>query len=122
MASVALVSIGGFVIGDSALEPDLFVVDRRRAEQMDAYRGASRGCPDLAVEIVSPSEGADDVQEKAITYLAAGVKTVWTVFPKSRTVLVRHAGGITRTAGIDDQVDALEVLPGWSLAVATIFG
>ncbi|MBM3755737.1 MAG: Uma2 family endonuclease, partial [Acidobacteria bacterium] len=39
---------------------------------MPRFRGASRGAPDLAVEIVSPSEYAYDVDEKGALYLAAG--------------------------------------------------
>ena len=44
--------------------------------------------PDLAVEVVSPNDKPDDVQEKVQDYLEAGTPMVWVVYPKTRSVMV----------------------------------
>jgi Uma2 family endonuclease len=42
--------------------------------------------PDLAVEVVSPSNTADYVQEKVGEYFHGGVRQVWVVYPRQQTV------------------------------------
>ncbi len=42
------------------------------------------GIPDLAVEVISPGEDADDVQTKLRTYLAKGTEQVWLVYPTTK--------------------------------------
>lgn len=110
-----------FIMGDeSGQSPDVYVVDRARLRNMARYRGASRGAPELAVEIVSPSELADDVDEKVALYLAAGTKTVWVIMPKRKHVLVYDASGV-RNAALGDFVDAPAVMPGVQIPVARLF-
>lgn len=110
-----------FIMGDeSGQSPDVYVVDRTRLRNMTRFRGASRGAPDLAVEIVSPSEYADDVDEKVALYLAAGTKTVWVVMPKRKHVLVYDDRGV-RNAELGDFVDAPAVMPGVQIPVARLF-
>ena len=49
------------------------------------------GTPDLAVEVISSSETYNDVQEKLEDYLASGVKMVWLVRPKQKTITVYNS-------------------------------
>lgn len=88
---------------------------------MGRYRGAIKGAPELAVEIISPSESAEDVDEKVELYLAAGSKTVWVVWPNTRHVLIHYANGEVRKAGLGGFLDAPEVLPGAKIPVDSIF-
>jgi Uma2 family endonuclease len=48
------------------------------------------GVPDLAVEVISPSEGADQVQRKVRTYLDKGTEQVWIVYPTARELHQFH--------------------------------
>ena len=109
------------VDGDSGQAPDVFLLDRERRRQMSVYRGALRGAPDLAVEIISPSEAADDVDEKVELYLKAGSQTVWVVWPKTSHVLIHHAGGEVRKAELDSYLDAPSVLGDARIPVRDIF-
>jgi Uma2 family endonuclease len=79
------------------------------------------GAPDLAVEVVSPSETADEVREKVRDFLAAGTPLVWTVYPRTREVVVHTPDGMARTFGADDVIEYPEVLPGFSCRVAELF-
>ncbi len=85
--------------------------------------------PDLAVEVLSPSDVQSNValqsaMVKVYRLLTAGVPVVWVVNPKESTVKVYHVGQAepTKTLGQEDQLDGGEVIPGFSLAVKTLFG
>ena len=101
--------------------PDNFLIDRQRQRGLERYRGAIKGAPELAVEIISPSESAEDVDEKVELYLAAGARTVWVVWPNTRHVLIHYANGEVRKAGLGGFLDAPDVLPGAKIPVDSIF-
>ncbi|HEX2907843.1 MAG TPA: Uma2 family endonuclease [Phototrophicaceae bacterium] len=76
--------------------------------------------PDLAVEVVSPNDDAEDLQLKVRQYLRYGTPLVWVVYPKSQTVVV-HTPQETRTLELEDTLDGGDMLPGFTLAVKSIF-
>ena len=77
--------------------------------------------PDLAVEVVSPSDSANEIQEKVNEYLDVGVRLIWVVYPIQHTVTVYAADRAGRLLNEADTLDGGDVLPGFSLAVADIF-
>jgi Uma2 family endonuclease len=77
--------------------------------------------PDLAVEVVSPADSANDVHEKVLQYLDVGVRLVWVVHPIRRTVTVYTGDRNARVLDENDSLDGGEVLPGFTLSVAEIF-
>ena len=79
------------------------------------------GPPDLAVEILSPSNGAAAMREKIAEYLEAGVRCVWVVDPRARSVSVHRPGDGVRTVREPDGLEGDEVLPGFRLSLRTIF-
>ncbi|MFN8506592.1 MAG: Uma2 family endonuclease [Dehalococcoidia bacterium] len=81
--------------------------------------------PDLAVEVISPSETAADMENKVAEYFAAGGRRVWLVWPERREITVRRPDGTATTHGIAATLtsdDAAFDAPGFSLPLATIFG
>lgn len=76
--------------------------------------------PDLAVEVISPSNTADDIHLKVSQLLKAGTRLIWLVHPKSRTVVVHTASG-THTLSQTDTLSGGDVLPGFQLRVSDIF-
>ena len=76
--------------------------------------------PDLAVEVISPSNIATDIHFKIRQLQAAGTTMVWIVYPKSRTVEVHTASGAT-TLEVGDTLSGGDVLPGFELPVREIF-
>jgi Uma2 family endonuclease len=79
------------------------------------------GPPDLAVEVVSPSDTWQEVEEKVEDWLASGTRSCWVVDPKTRLVVVYHPGGqATRFDSKAVLTDEL-VLPGFSVPVAEVF-
>jgi Uma2 family endonuclease len=77
--------------------------------------------PDLAIEIISPSERAVAMRAKIKDYLRTGVRQVWQVYPETQEVLVYLADGTVRTYDIGQTIPGGEILPGLALPVADIF-
>lgn len=80
-----------------------------------------RGAPELAVEIVSPSDSAEELDLKIRQYLKAGARAVWVLYPKTRSVHVFERGGASRVLSEGDRLEAPELFPGWSVPVAELF-
>ena len=77
--------------------------------------------PDLAVEVLSPSDRIADALAKIAMYLDAGVRLVWLVDPASQTVTIFRPDAIPTKLDADDTLDGDEVLPGFTLPIAEIF-
>lgn len=104
---------------DTVLAPDVaFIAGERWPAETSGFVELA---PDLAVEIVSPSNSPGEIERKVAIYLRAGVRSVWVVYPTERQVVVHmpsHPPAVFREG---DQIDGGEVLPGLSLPVAEIF-
>jgi Uma2 family endonuclease len=76
--------------------------------------------PTLAVEIMSPNNTVQEMEDKVAEYLAAGTQLVWLTFPESRTVIAfwEDRGAVFRPG---DAVTAEPVLPGFSRPVTDLF-
>lgn len=114
----------GFVLGrnpDTVRAPDVFYVRPERIPPGGIPDAFWELAPDLAVEIVSPSETAEEVREKVGDYLAAGTPVVWVIYPRAQEVVVHSPDGLARTFGIRDTLGAPEVLPGFSCPVGELF-
>ena len=79
--------------------------------------------PDLAVEVISPSNTRREMEIKLAEYAKAGVKLVWYVDPERKEVDVYPKGNPKRkkTLGVTDELDGGVVLPGFTVKVARIF-
>ncbi len=77
--------------------------------------------PDLAVETRSPNDTAREVAEKVEEWLSAGVRLVWVIEPRKRTITTFRAGRAPQVLGVSDMLDGEDVLPGLSVPVARIF-
>lgn len=110
---------------ETALVPDVAFVraDRVPARDSDDYKKAPRLAPDVVVEVASPNQFRPEMAAKARLYLARGVRLVWVVWPADRQVDVWHPGSDepTATLGVNDQLDGLDILPGFTHPVADLF-
>jgi len=79
------------------------------------------GAPDLAVEVVSPSDIYREVDEKAKAWLAAGAQLVWVVNHIERTVSVYRAGEVALTLTEAEELSGEDLLPGFRCRIAEIF-
>jgi Uma2 family endonuclease len=80
------------------------------------------GVPVLAVEILSPSDNEEDINDKIDEYLRAGVALVWLVDPHFRTVHVHRPGAEPELFNVHQELIAQPHLPGFRVPVAQVFG
>lgn len=104
--------------------PDLaFVSTQRWPSRQWPARGenAWKVIPDLAAEIVSPTNTADEVVAKVQDYFQAGVRLVWVLYPDPGQVYVYESPAKVRVLTRQDVLDGGEVLPGFQLPLAELF-
>lgn len=104
---------------DTVLAPDVgFISFERHPDDLpDKYVPLA---PDLAIEIASPNDTGEEIQEKIQTYLRYGVRTVVYVYPKPRVVTVDSPRG-RQTLTEEDTLDLSDVLPGFKLPLHKLF-
>lgn len=77
--------------------------------------------PDLVVEVLSKSNTRAEMKRKLREYFEAGVRLVWLIDPKRRTVVVHTSPRALTKLGGDQTLDGGEVLPGFALPLAELF-
>ena len=98
-----------------------FISGQRYSLDQLSREGYSTVCPDLAVEVISPNDLANELDEKLEDYLRAGVKLIWVINPETRTLQVYYPDGTSRRLHEADEVTGDEVIPGFRCSVATLF-
>lgn len=102
--------------------PDVSFMRRERLPDGEAPVGFVDGAPDLAIEVISPSEDQRDSWRKIGEYFESGAAQVWHVFPETRRLVVFRSMDNVRTYTAEETLDAGDVLPGFSCRVADLFG
>ena len=114
----------GFIIStdpDTVRAPDVSFVRKERIPADGIPRGFFQGAPDLAVEVISPSDSYTEVAEKVAQLLEAGTLLVVLIDPRTRTITLRHRSGETTTLTEADTLTLGDVLPGFKCAVGDLF-
>lgn len=101
--------------------PDIAFVSTDRLPQ-DPYAPTYwRFAPDLAVEILSPTNRAAEMQRKVLEYLDAGSRMVWVIDPDTRTAVAYRSRTDIQLLGPDEALDGVDVLAGFHLPLARLF-
>jgi Uma2 family endonuclease len=79
------------------------------------------GVPVLAVEILSPIDTVEEIDEKVESYLAAGVPLVWVMHPRNRTVMVHRPGAEPELVTAGQELAGDPHLPGFTVPIARLF-
>jgi Uma2 family endonuclease len=106
---------------DTVRAPDIAFIARARVDETGIPRGYWPGPPNLAIEVVSPTDLHSDVEGKALHWLAAGARAVVVVDPPRRTATVYRGSRDIRVLGADGRLDLGDVVPGWSPCVGAFF-
>jgi Uma2 family endonuclease len=89
----------GFLLSrdpDTVRAPDVAFVAQHRVPAEEPV-GFFLGAPDLAVEVLSPSDRQGEVQQKVKHWLQAGSGEVWVVQPDQRSVSIYASDGSSAT-------------------------
>jgi Uma2 family endonuclease len=103
----------------SRLRPDVLIVLGERATTIDRSKVPVLGAPDIAVEVISPSERTPDSMSKVEAYLRNGTREVWQVFPKLRQVVIFTGRESRRLTATETLTTGL--LPDFALPVSSLF-
>jgi Uma2 family endonuclease len=101
--------------------PDVAFVSTARLPEGRLPQGFIRSAPDLAVEVLSPSDNPVEVQQKVRDYLEAGARLVWVLAPLARTATVYRPDGSARLVRDPESLDGEDVLPGLAIPLADLF-
>lgn len=103
--------------------PDVaFISDARWPRNRRAPEDAAWDViPDLAIEVVSPTNTAGEVVARVREYFQAGVRRIWVVYPSERLVYVHETSRAISVLHVGDELDGGDLLPGFRLPLATLF-
>jgi Uma2 family endonuclease len=77
--------------------------------------------PNLATEVVSPTDSVEELEQKIAEYFRAGVHLVWVVHPTRSKVHVYQSPTQITVLSRNDVLDGGTVVPGFKLALAELF-
>jgi Uma2 family endonuclease len=112
----------GFRVGPahSVIAPDLAFI---RNERLDLFPPDEFGpvSPDLAVEVLSPSNTGVRIKDKVAAYLAGGARLVWVLNAKRSQIRVHRADRTASVLSAEDMLQGEALLPGFSVRVRELF-
>jgi Uma2 family endonuclease len=116
---------GGYLVAhnpDSVLCPDASYIGAEKKLLADNHKDDwYLFAPDIAVEVLSPSESRRSIARKVALYLAAGTAQVWVVDTKRETLTMHAANADSQTLTAHDTLDGGAALPGFTLELAQLF-
>jgi Uma2 family endonuclease len=107
--------------GGNIRSPDLSLMQKARLPQGEPPADFIDGAPDLAVEVVSPSENLKDLYQKVLEYFESGAREVWLLFPERKQVYRYTAPLEVEVLREDDVLTGGELLPDFQVRVGELF-
>lgn len=102
--------------------PDIGFVAKARLQGLKRLpKGFFQGAPDLAVEVISPSNTFEEIHNKLVEYFDNGCRLAWVIHPDEQSVLVYRQPQPDRLLKLADSLDGEEVVPGFTLPVSELF-
>jgi Uma2 family endonuclease len=77
--------------------------------------------PDVAIEVISPNDLAEETEKRVNDYLTAGVPMFWFIYPDSRSVYIFRSGGLIQRFTGKEELTGGDVLPSFSCRVEDLF-
>ncbi|MFN4032291.1 MAG: Uma2 family endonuclease [Fimbriimonadales bacterium] len=114
-------AVGFRMVGGNIRSPDASVMTRERLPHGESPVDFIDGAPDLAVEIVSPSENLKDLHQKVLEYFESGAREVWLLFPDRQQVYRYKALLEVEVLHADDTLTGGELLPNFQVRVRELF-
>ena len=107
---------------DTVRAPDAaLVANATLAARSLSLDGYFPGAPDLAFEVLSPSDSRREVDEKVAEWLEHGCQVVVELDPRRKVAQVYRSGVPVQSLGATDHLTIPDLLPGWSLALEDLF-
>jgi Uma2 family endonuclease len=102
--------------------PDISFVRKERLRGLKRHEAKFfQGAPDLAVEVLSPSNARREVDERLSDYFSSGAQLAWVIDPERELVEICHAPTQRRLLGSGAMLDGEQLLPGFQYPIADLF-
>lgn len=114
----------GFIVErdpDTVLGVDAGFISNERLPTIEDLDKFATSAPDLAVEVMSPSNTTREMEKKVALYFAAGARAVWVFNPKKRTAAVYTSPTDVKVLSEQETLEGGEVLPGFRLELSKLF-
>jgi Uma2 family endonuclease len=114
----------GFIIErdpDTVRAADIAFVSNEKLQRVGLTKKFFPEAPNMATEVLSPSDTVDEVDEKVQQWLGAGTDLVWVINPRQKTVTVYQPKEKPVILTADDYLDGGAVIPGFRILVGEIF-
>jgi Uma2 family endonuclease len=106
---------------DTTVGVDVVYVSAEVAARQPDDTTLIEGVPILAVEILSPNDVQDEINEKIDEYLQAGVALVWVIDPHYKTVKIFLPGAEPELVNVRQELSGEPNLPGFHVAASQFF-
>jgi Uma2 family endonuclease len=101
--------------------PDLSFIHRDHLSPDGPVPGHCRIVPDLTGEVVSPNDGAEEINARVADFLRAGTRLAWVIYPESRWVAIFRGDGTGGWRTEEQELEGEAVVPGFRVRVAELF-
>ena len=105
---------------DTVRAPDVSFIRQERIDAIGIPKEYFPEAPDLAVEVISPGDTAEEVDSKIRLWLAAGVRLVWVIHPGGRSATVYRSMSDVEVLIESDILDGGDVVPGFTCRVRDV--
>ena len=106
---------------DTVRAPDVAFISRARLSGVDDSSAYWPGAPDLAVEVVSPSDNYTEVEDKVFAWLEAGARLVIVLDPRRCRAMSYRSLTAIAVHSRQDTLDCSDVVPGFAIPLSEIF-
>lgn len=112
----------GFILSEGTVRGiDISFVGTEKLAKFGIPEGFFPCSPDLAVEVISPGNSIEEIQDKVEQCLAAGTTLVWIVYPKRNMVHVHRQSNVIKVLRENDELTGEDVLPNFKVKLSEIF-
>ena len=112
----------GFILGEKTFRgADSAFISNENLAKHGYPQGFFPVAPDIAVEVVSPSNTSEEMMEKVNLYLQNGSRLVWMIYPQTKVITVYRQNNLVSLLRENDTLEGEDVLPNFKLSVAALF-
>ena len=122
LGEITAAETGFKLINQSTVGADIGFIGKENLARFGISDSFFPTAPDLAVEVVSPSNSSDEISTKVEDYLKSGSRLVWIVYPKRKIVVVYRTNNTVSFLSETDELEGEDLLPNFRLPLKKIFG
>ncbi len=122
LGEVTAAETGFKLVNQSTVGADVGFINRENLARYGVPNSFFPVAPDLAVEVISPSNTSEEISTKTADYLSSGSKLVWIVYPKRKMVVIYRSNNTVGFLYENDVLDGEDVIPDFRLPLEKVFG